>query len=95
MKLNYWKSNNMQLLIFKATWCGPCKMLSKLMEDIVFPYETNTVDLDENMDLALKYNVRSVPTLLLLDDQSKVIQQHLGVPQNKTLLEDKFITPYV
>ena len=81
----------MQLLKFYATWCGPCKMLSKTMEDIKFPYEVIPVDIDENMDLAIKYGVRGVPALILINEEGNPITSSVGLLSKKDL-EAKFLT---
>jgi thioredoxin 1 len=81
----------MQLLKFYATWCGPCKMLSKTMEDIQFPYEVIPVDIDENMELAVKYSVRGVPALILIDEEGNPVTSSVGLLSKKDL-EAKFLT---
>lgn len=56
------------LVDFFATWCGPCKMLSPIISEIANEYSNSVkvckVNVDENRDLALKYNIMSVPTLI-------------------------------
>lgn len=81
----------MQLLKFYATWCGPCKMLSKTMEDIEFPYEVIPVDIDENMELAVKYGVRGVPALILINEEGDPVTSSVGLLSKKDL-EAKFLT---
>lgn len=76
----------MQLLKFYATWCGPCKMLTKMMEDMEFPYDVVPVDIDENMELAVKYGVRGVPALILVDEKGDPIKTKVGMPSNKVEL---------
>lgn len=78
----------MQLLKFYASWCGPCKMLTKMMEDMEFPYDVVPVDIDENMELAVKYGVRGVPALILVDEKGDPLKTKVGMPSNKAdLLE--------
>lgn len=50
-----------EVLKFSATWCGPCKMLSKTLEGVE---GITNVDIDTQMDLAKEYNVRSVPAMI-------------------------------
>ncbi|MCI9063133.1 MAG: thioredoxin [Clostridia bacterium] len=56
------------LVDFFATWCGPCKMLSPIISEIANEYSNSvkvcTVNVDENQDLVRKYNITSVPTLI-------------------------------
>ena len=59
------------LLDFWATWCGPCKMLSPILEDIDAEQHElliAKINIDEEMDLAMKYNITSIPTLVLVQD---------------------------
>ena len=69
----------MKLLHFKAAWCSPCKNLSKLLENVKFPYERQIIDIDEDIETALIYNVRSVPMLILVNDDNDIIQSHTGM----------------
>ena len=66
---------------FNATWCGPCRMLAPVLEDISEKYEGRisffSVDVDENPALAMQYRVSSVPCLVLLKD-GKFIDQSIG-----------------
>ncbi|HJC10393.1 MAG TPA: thioredoxin [Candidatus Blautia merdigallinarum] len=59
------------LLDFYATWCGPCKMLGKVLEELDQEQEDFRivkVDIDENPDLAAKWQVSSVPSLFFIKD---------------------------
>ena len=57
---------------FNATWCGPCRMLAPVLEDVSEKYAGKvsfySVDVDENPGLAMEYRVSSVPCLVLLKD---------------------------
>ena len=54
---------------FFATWCGPCQMLSPIISEIATEYENKIkvckVNVDENQDLAMKYQIASIPTLMI------------------------------
>lgn len=68
-----------ELLKFQATWCGPCKMLSNIMEGEDFGVPVRAIDIDEHNDLAIKYGVRGVPTLILVDETGEEIKRRAGV----------------
>jgi thioredoxin 1 len=62
-----------QLLKFSASWCGPCKALSKVLENVdLKDIELVEIDIDENTDKAVEYGIRSVPTLVLMEDGKEV-----------------------
>ena len=68
-------NNNLVLVDFFATWCGPCKMLGPVLEDLASDradVQIVKVDVDEATDLARKYGVMSVPTLILFKDGKEV-----------------------
>ena len=63
------ENEKLVLVDFWAEWCGPCKQIAPRLEELENKYENNLsvckVDVDQNRDLALEYNVRSIPSLLL------------------------------
>ena len=68
------------LVDFFATWCGPCKMLSPVLEDLASDRDSIaivTVDIDESMNLARQYGIMSVPTLVLMKD-GKILAKTSG-----------------
>lgn len=81
----------MKLLKFQASWCGPCKMLSKTIESIktelTVPIEE--IDIDEQSDIASQYGIRSVPTLVLLDGDIEISRKigALNATQLKEFLQ--------
>jgi thioredoxin 1 len=79
----------MKILKFHATWCQPCKALSKVIEEakdnITMPIEE--IDIDNNMDLVKMYGVRGVPVLVLVDEQGKAIRTKTGTMNEKQLME--------
>jgi thioredoxin 1 len=69
----------MKLLKFYADWCGPCKMLSRVMEDVELPYPVEEINIDKQQDLAIQYGIRGVPTLILVDEESKEVRRVSGM----------------
>jgi len=68
-----------ELLKFSASWCQPCKMLASNMKSVDFgDLSVKEIDIDENFDDAKSYNIRGVPTLVLLED-GKEIKRQSGV----------------
>ena len=75
-----------KILRFTASWCQPCKGLEMNLNSakIVMPIEV--IDIDENEDFAMKWQVRSVPTLLMLDGETEV-KRITGILSTKQLEE--------
>lgn len=73
-------SNKTVLVDFFATWCGPCKMLAPVVEQFA-ESETNIkvvkVDVDEEPDLAMRFGISSIPTLLVFKD-GKLADKQIG-----------------
>jgi thioredoxin 1 len=80
------KSDKPVLLDFSATWCGPCKMLAPIVENVASKHEGVKVaklDIDKAPDVATKYRVQSVPTVLIFKDGKEVARQVGLVPEAK------------
>jgi thioredoxin 1 len=73
-----------KVLRFTASWCGPCKMLAKTLEEVNTIIPIEVIDIDEKQDLAVEYGVRGVPTLVMLDENVEV-KRLVGMNPQKTL----------
>ena len=75
---------------FWAEWCGPCRMVGPVIDELANDYEGKAlvakVDVDENSELSMKYGVRSIPTILILKD-GEVVDKHVGVTTKAALAE--------
>jgi thioredoxin 1 len=84
------------LFDFFATWCGPCRMQTPIIEELAKKMgetvEIRKVDVDQEMELAGKYGIRVVPTLIIEKD-GKIVQSLEGVTDAATL--EKLLTPLV
>lgn len=72
-------SGKLVLVDFWATWCGPCKMLAPILEEVSEEIDANEVeivklDIDQNVKLARKYGVMSVPTVVAFKDGKGVLK---------------------
>ena len=65
-----------KLYYFSVPWCGPCKMLGPVMDQSGLPFQKINVDNDTNN--SVKYGVRSVPTLVLVDQTGKELNRLVG-----------------
>ena len=77
------------LLDFFATWCGPCKLLGPVLDQLADEHpeiKVCKVDVDENQELAAAYGVMSIPSLFVLKE-GKVTAQAVGARSKKQLLE--------
>lgn len=67
----------MKLLKFTADWCASCKALSSKLEDFKL-CEIEEVDVEEEIDTSIEFKIRSLPTIVLVDEENKEIDRLIG-----------------
>ena len=70
-----------------ADWCGPCKVLESNLQLANIPHESINIQSEEGSDIVDKYEVRTVPTLILMDDEGNVLKKHSGLLNVQELKE--------
>lgn len=83
------KNDGVSLLAFKATWCGPCRMLTPILEEIAKSNEASVglVDVDSNPELSAEYFIRNVPTTIILKD-GKEVGKIIGTKSKTDILSE-------
>lgn len=83
------KSSEPVVVDFWAEWCGPCKMIAPALEEISTELEGKVkvvkLNIDENQETAIKFGVRSIPTLILFKDGEPAATQVGAAPKGKLL----------
>lgn len=65
----------MKVIKIYADWCGPCKELEKLLRECNIEHESVNIDSMDGEGLSLKYNIKSLPTLLVTDDEGNLLRE--------------------
>jgi thioredoxin 1 len=75
-----------RVLRFTASWCQPCKALAQQLEELNINLPIEVIDIDDNQTLALEYGIRSVPTLVIMDENVE-IKRRTGIVAKNLLQE--------
>jgi len=78
------------LIDFWAVWCGPCKMIAPVVEELAKEYDgrlkVGKVDVDNNPEVSMKFGIRSIPTLLVFKG-GQVVEQIIGAVPKRNLVD--------
>ena len=89
-KTEVMESNKVVLVDFYADWCGPCKMMSPVIDKIAEEADDRVkvckLNVDDAQDIAVEYNVMSIPTLILFKDGNEV-NRLVGLQDKKEVLD--------
>lgn len=81
-------SGGVAVVDFWAEWCGPCRLIGPIIEDLSKEYEGKAtigkVNVDDNPEISLKYNIRSIPTVLFIKD-GEVVDKQVGATTKANL----------
>ena len=84
------ESNPVVVVDFWATWCGPCRMLAPVIEELASDFEgkavVGKVDVDENEDLARRFGIVSIPSVFIFKN-GEVVGKHIGFRQKAQLAD--------
>ena len=75
-----------KILYFSAAWCGPCQTLGPIIESLSGQINYEKIDVDNNQDLSIKYGVRNIPTLVLVEN-GEAVGRLTGVQTKDQILE--------
>lgn len=84
------QTDKLVVIDFWAEWCGPCKMVGPIIDEISKEYKDKVVvgkvDVDNNDEAATKYNIRNIPTILFIKNR-EIVDKVVGVTSKKPLVE--------
>ncbi|MDR1745981.1 MAG: thioredoxin [Tannerella sp.] len=76
------------MIDFWAEWCGPCRMISPIIEELAQEYDgkviVGKVDVDNNDDIVTQFGIRNIPTILFFKDKN-VVDKHVGASPKDTI----------
>jgi thioredoxin-like negative regulator of GroEL len=75
-----------KILYFNASWCGPCRNLKPIVESLSSQLNIQSIDIDQNQQLAQEYGIRSIPALVFEKD-GRIIEKKMGVLSESQIRE--------
>ncbi|HRD08899.1 MAG: thioredoxin [Saprospiraceae bacterium] len=83
-------SGGVAVIDFWAEWCGPCRLIGPIVEDLAKDFDGRVkigkVNVDENPQISMQYGIRSIPTILIIKD-GQVVDKHVGTTTKANLAE--------
>jgi thioredoxin 1 len=79
----------LKVLDFSAEWCGPCKMLGPIIDELALEYtdvDIQKIDVDIEKDLTIEYKIRSIPTIVFIKD-NEILHKHVGSASKLQIVE--------
>lgn len=82
------EAKGVKVVDFWAEWCGPCRMITPIIEELSTEYgetvKIGKLNVDENSDVSQRYGIRSIPTILIIKD-GEVVDRHVGATSKAAL----------
>ena len=75
----------MKIMRFTADWCQPCKVVARLLTEVKTPAPIEVIDIDDKSELAMKFKIRSVPTIMMVSSADEEISRITGTISKEKL----------
>jgi len=83
-------SEGVKVIDFWAEWCGPCRVIGPIIEELSSEYDGKAligkVNVDENPEISMKYGIRSIPTVLIMKN-GEVVEKQVGLTSKQVLAQ--------
>jgi len=75
-----------KILKFSAEWCLPCKSMASMLSNMEIPLPIEEYDIDEDFEISTRFNIRGVPTIILVDEYGEEIARKTGLMSKEEFL---------